>query len=519
MPNNLLTKICISILALLIALPILAVMAAWLAPSGEMWAHFAKTMLADLLTSTAILLLGVAVGVGTLGTVLAYVVVMVQFPGRQWLQWALFLPFTIPAYVLAFVYLGVFDYAGQVQTYFRSNFGIAGFDLRASNTAIITVFVLAFYPYVYMIARASFQRQKRAIVEAGKVLGASPCRVFWRLSAPLARPAIAAGVLVTAMETLADFGVVSLFNYPTFTTAIYSAWSDFRSIALAAQLASLLVMLAFVLIYLQQKTEKGNYYGSDILQTTPYRATGVIGYLITLAVVAVLALSFVLPLLQLLVWSMQANDLALAQYSPAFLASLALTALATALTVPVAIILALPRVGSRYLNAIIRLATLGYALPGSVLAVGLLYGVWQIAAFLGDAWQYTLFAPLGLLLVAYMSRFTAVAHQSIAAAAKQIQPLHSQNATLLGAGYWRLLTKVYLPMLLPGILAGSLLVAVDVLKELPATYLLRPLGWDTLAVQVYELSSEGLFALASPPALLLVLLSTLLLAGFHLLDR
>lgn len=170
---------------------------------------------------------------------------MVEFPGRSWLEWALFLPFGIPAYVLAFVYLGVFDYSGYAQVWLREYLGIPGFDIRSGHWAIILTFILVFYPYVYMMARASFKRQKIQMIEAGKMLGAKPIRVFWKISVPLARPAIAAGLLVTLMETLADFGVVSLFNYSTFTTAIYSAWGDFRSIEVAAQLASLLVLVSF----------------------------------------------------------------------------------------------------------------------------------------------------------------------------------------------------------------------------------------------------------------------------------
>ena len=217
------SNIWVGLLSFVVALPILVVGSAWLIPTGELWSHFAQTLLPELITSTAILLVGVAIGVSVLGTVLAYLVVMVDFPGRRWLEWALFLPFAVPAYVMAFVYLGVFDYSGYVQVWLREFIGLPGFDIRAGHWAIILTFILVFYPYVYMMARASFKRQKVRMIEAGKLLGANPLRVFFRISVPLARPAVAAGVLVTLMETLADFGVVSLFNYSTFTTAIYSA--------------------------------------------------------------------------------------------------------------------------------------------------------------------------------------------------------------------------------------------------------------------------------------------------------
>ena len=221
--NFIKSNIWLGALALAIALPIFVVGSAWFLPGTDLWSHFAQTLLPELVSSTLILLIGVGIGVSVLGTVLAYLVVMVDFPGRAWLEWALFLPFAIPAYVLAFVYLGVFDYSGYVQVWLRENLGIPGFDIRSGHWAIILTFVLVFYPYVYMMARASFKRQKIQMIEAGKMMGAKPLRVFWRISVPLARPAIAAGLLVTLMETLADFGVVSLFNYSTFTTAIYSA--------------------------------------------------------------------------------------------------------------------------------------------------------------------------------------------------------------------------------------------------------------------------------------------------------
>ena len=207
---------------------------------------------------------------------------------------------------LAFVYLGVFDYSGYAQVWLREYTGMPGFDIRAGSWAIILTFTLVFYPYVYMMARASFKRQKIQMIEAGKMLGAKPFEVFWRISVPLARPAIAAGLLVTLMETLADFGVVSLFNYSTFTTAIYSAWGDFRSIEVAAQLASILVLIAFFLIYFEKKARgKAKYYSSDVSHVRPYEANGLIGWLLFVLVFGVFMLSFAMPMLQLIIWSLK----------------------------------------------------------------------------------------------------------------------------------------------------------------------------------------------------------------------
>ncbi len=515
-------------MALVVALPIFVVLLSWLLPEHELWAHFSEVLLPSLLSATAVLLLGVGLGSALLGTTLAYLVVMVEFPGRRWLEWALFLPFAIPAYVLAFVYLGVFDYSGYAQVWMREVLGLPGFDIRAGSWAIILTFVLVFYPYVYMMARASFQRQRINMIEAGKLLGAGPLRVFFQISLPLARPAVAAGVLVTLMETLADFGVVGLFNYDTFTTAIYSAWGDFRSIEVAAQLASLLVLVAFLLIYFEKKARgQAKYYSADISHKKPYQPKGASAWLITMFVLTVFLLAFAMPMLQLIVWVLESYaDEWGAKYFELFKSTSILTILAAFTTIVIATVLALPsrcKRESAWLNTVTRLATLGYALPGSVMAVGLLYGVNQLSLINihlgGESLNHLLFGSIALLIFAYVSRFMAIAYNSIDASAQQIKPVYAQSARLLGASRGRVVWQVYLPMMTPGILAGGLLVAVDVMKELPATYLLRPFGWDTLAIQVYELSAEGLFERAAVPALMMVGIGAVLMGVFQWFDK
>ncbi|MDC0965524.1 iron ABC transporter permease [Candidatus Thioglobus sp.] len=522
------SKIWISLLALVVAMPIFVVAFSWALPEQELWPHFSQNLLPNLISSTIILLLGVGVGVTLLGTILAYLVVMVEFPGRRWLEWALFLPFAIPAYVLAFVYLGVFDYSGYAQVWMREALGLPGFDIRAGSWAIILTFVLVFYPYVYMMTRASFKRQKINMIEAGQLLGAGPIRVFFKISLPLARPAVAAGLLVTLMETLADFGVVSLFNYDTFTTAIYSAWVDFRSIEVAAQLASLLVLVAFFFIYFEKKARgQAKYYSADILNKKPYQARGVAAWLISFFVFSIFMLSFTMPMLQLLIWGWSSiGEEWSSKYLDLIASTSILTLSAVLITVAIATILALPggcKRGNIWLQSVIRLATLGYALPGSVMAVGLLYGVNQISEINiqlgGESVNHLIFGSIALLIFAYVSRFMAIAYSSIDASAQQIKPVFTQSARLLGASRPRLIWQVYLPMMTPGILAGGLLVAVDVMKELPATYLLRPFGWDTLAIQVYELSAEGLYERAAVPALIMVVFGAILMSIFQYLDK
>ncbi len=515
-------------LAVIIIFPVIVVVIAWALPDPELWQHFATTLLSELLLNTLILLAGVGIGVAVLGTTLAWLVVMVEFPGRKFLEWLLFLPFAVPAYVLAFVYLGIFDYGGGLQTLLREYLGFSGFDIRNGYLAIILVFTLVFYPYVYLMARASFKRHQASLFASARLLGASPRRVFYSVSVPLAYPAISAGVLVTMMETLADFGAVSLFNYSTFTTAIYSAWEDFRSIEVAAQLASILVLIAAVLIYFDYLGRHHiKYYNTEVMRNKPYQLSGIKGYLLTSFITSIVLISFILPLFQLVLWILTSphTTITISNYSNILINTLILATSASFIIVLLANILTLSQKqnGINLNNITTKLASLGYAVPGSVLAVGLLYGVSLLSNITDYLYNITLneylFGSVILLLLAYTTRFMAIAYQSISAAFLQLKPNLSQSAKLLGSTPLGIALRVQLPLMKPGIIAASLLVMIDVIKELPATYLLRPFGWDTLAVKVYEYSHEALYAQAAIPALMMVIIATLLIVVFRRFDR
>ncbi len=518
------------LLASIIALPTFVIALSWLSPEVVLWQHFQDTLLTELLSNTAILLLGVSIGVGVLGTSLAWLVVMVEFPGRKYLEWALLLPFAIPAYVLGFVYLGLFDYSGPIQSFLRENLGLPSFDIRDNYFSLIMTFVLVFYPYVYMMCRASFKRQQANMFASARLLGANMWQVFWSMSVPLARPAIAAGILVTMMETLADFGVVSLFNYDTFTTAIYSAWSDFRSVIVAAQLASILVIIAFVLIYLEGVGRAHiKYHNAQVVAHRPYQLVGAKAYIATGFVSFIVLLAFVVPMVQLLLWANEAFSVSLwvQRHQSLLVNTILLSLFATLIIISVAILLALPNscgaFHSQSHSLSTKLATLGYAIPGSVLAVGLLYGVHYLSnfsmAWFGVSLSGYLFGSIALLLFAYTSRFMAVAYNAIEASTKQIKPSLIDSARLLGVSRLGMMFRIQLPLIMPGIIAACLLVSIDVIKELPATYLLRPFGWDTLAIEVYELSNEGLYAQAAIPALIMVGLALVLILVFQRFDK
>jgi len=503
-------------IAFTVAAPILVVAAAWFTPATDIWRHLADTVLVELLTHTAVLAFGVGLGALFLGAALAWLVATCEFPGRKFFDWALMLPLAIPAYVLAFVYVGLLDFSGPVQTRLRE-FGVEAFPPVRSGGGVVTVMVLAFYPYVYLLARAAFLSHGRAALETGRVYGLTPWRAFWHAALPMARPALAAGTALAVMEALADFGAVAVFNYDTFTTAIYKAWQGLFSLPAAAQLSSLLLLFVAVALVSEQRLRRGARY--DVSFKPPrarYRLGGGRRALATGFAALVLVLAFVVPVAQLLVWvwrtAYQDFD---ARYAGFLLNTLTLGAAAAAVTTFFALLLAYTyRLKPDGLTrAAVRFATLGYALPGSVLAVGIMVSfVWldrtlfeQAQQFLGLDPRPLLTGTLAALILAYGVRFMAVAHGPIDSSFERIQPSLWQAARSLGASNGEILWRVSIPMLRTGLLSAGLLVLVEVMKEMPATLLLRPFGWDTLATRIFEMTSEGEWERAALPAVTLVL--------------
>ncbi|MDH3513720.1 MAG: iron ABC transporter permease [Gammaproteobacteria bacterium] len=505
--------------AAIVAAPIAVVALSWLTPAGDVWRHLVQTVLGELLWNTGVLMAGVGAGVFLLGAGLAWLVTMYEFPGRRFFDWALMLPLAIPAYVLAFVAVALLDFSGPVQSALRAMFGGSGwFPPIRSAGGIIGVMVLAFYPYVYMLARAAFLAQGRRMLETGRVLGLAPRTAFLRLALPMARPALAAGVALALMEALADFGAVAIFNYDTFTTAIYKAWLGLFSLPAAAQLASLLLLfVALGLIGERQLRGRARYHLA--LRTgreQRYRLAGSRARYATAACGGTLLLAFIIPVGQLLIWAWSNAHVDLdLRYLRFFFNTVSLGAAAAAVTTLCALLLAYTYrlKPDRWVTGAVRFATLGYALPGSVLAVGIMVSfVWldkQILDGLQSLLDYTggplLTGTLLALLLAYGVRFMAVAHGPIDSSFERIKPSLWQAARSLGASNREILWRVSIPLLRTGLLSASLLVFVEVMKEMPATLLLRPFGWDTLATRIFEMTSEGQWERAALPALTLVL--------------
>ncbi|EIK54623.1 binding-protein-dependent transport system inner membrane protein [Stutzerimonas stutzeri TS44] len=510
------------VVAALVLLPLSVLLFSWHDIDREIWSHLWDTQMPRLLGNTLMLLLGVGAGVTVLGVSLAWLTSLCEFPGRRWLDWALMLPFAIPAYVLAFVFIGLLDFAGPVQTLAREWFGSGiRFPRVRSTGGVIVVLVLVFYPYVYLLARSAFLAQGRGLMEAARVLGQSPWRAFWTVALPMARPAIGAGLALAVMETLADFGAVSVFNFDTFTTAIYKTWYGFFSLTSATQLASLLLLAVMLVLYGERRARGAARPVSERASTVAlYPLRGVKAFAASAWCGLVFLCAFIVPVLQLLVWFWQRGRFDLDErYTGLILHTLYLGGMAALITVSIALLLAFARRQApvRSIRAAVGLANLGYALPGSVLAVAIMLAfsyldrqlVIPLSDWLGGAGKPVLLGSLGALLLAYLVRFMAVAFGPLESSLARIRPSLPQASRSLGVGGLALFVRVYLPLLLPGTLSAALLVFVDVLKEMPATLLMRPFGWDTLAVRIFEMTSEGEWARAALPALTLVLVGLL----------
>ena len=507
------------LVAALVLIPIGTILSSFFAPTSDIWQHLVETTLLSLLINTFWLALGVVSGTTLLGVSLAWLTAVCEFPGRKLFSWALLLPLAVPAYVTAFVVLGLFDFTGPVQSAFRSWLGPdAWFPEVRGRMGVITVMVLAFYPYVYLLARNAFLTQGKRSLEASQSLGLNRTQGFFRVALPMARPWIAGGVMLALMETLADFGTVAVFNYDTFTTAIYKTWFGMFSLPAASQLASLLLVIVFALIVMEQQIRIRMRY-AEVKQSARADRIALTGWRSATATAlasGTLFFAFLLPIGQLIIWA--ANSLVQdldSRYLGFLWHSLLLSTLAALLTCTVALLLVYatrrhPDAATR--NAV-RIATLGYALPGTVLAVGMFVPLASLDNWIGEVTLQLFQIETGLMiqgtlvimLLAYLTRFLAVSHSPIDSAMQRITSSIDEASMSMGINGWMMLRRVHLPILKSGIFTAGALVFVDVMKEMPITLMTRPFGWDTLSVRIFEMTSEGAWEQAALPAVALVI--------------
>jgi iron(III) transport system permease protein len=510
-------------IAALVSAPVLSVASNLFSPgTGGTWRHLLDTVLPDYVATTLWLCLGVAVGSGCLGVGAAWLVTRYDFAGRRPLEWALVLPLAMPAYVLAYVYTDLLQFVGPMQTWLRATLGWSRADywfpeVRSTGGAVL-MFSLALYPYVYLMARTAFLERAAGMLEVGRSLGLGPWASFWRVSLPMARPAIAGGIALALMETLADYGTVAYFAVQTFTTGIYRAWFSLGDRVGAAQLAmALLAFVAIILALERASRGRARFHNTTSRTRSPLsrRLTGWRGGVAACACLLPLAGGFGLPAGLLLRMALTEGD---AQWGPRFIElarnSFTVAALTALCSVALAVLIgyAARRHKGWTMRAAQRVVGLGYALPGSVIAVGVLIPVARLDNWLADTLRASLGWETGLLLsgsitalvYACVVRFLSAAVQAVDSGLLKITPSMDDAARSLGLAPAQVLGRVHLPLLRGSLLTAALLVFIDVMKELPATLVMRPFNFDTLATQVYTLASDERLTEASTSALAIV---------------
>ena len=511
--------------ALALVLPVLTVVASWLqwdALTLALLQAMVQTVLPDYALTTVGLCVLVSVGVISMGTVSAAAVTLFDFPQRRTLEWALLLPLAMPAYVVAYAYTDFLQFSGPLQTWMRATWGLQGrvFPEVRSVWGAACVFTLALYPYVYLLARTALSERANHLMEAARLLGAPLRRRVFQVALPLARPAIAAGTALALMETLADFGVSSYFGIQTFTAGIYKAWLVMDNRLAAAQLATVLLLVIVLVLRAEQQaqarmrfvTARGDRASQE---SQPLRLRGWHAWVAWGLCVLPVLFGFVLPVaIMLHAFFSGLQDMALpwerfAQWS---LTSVSLGGLTALLALLAALLLsAFARLQPGWSShTLLRTVSLGYAVPGAVVVVGLLLPVgWLQTRWPHAGVGYWMTATVLGLVWAYLVRFVAVALQSVQSGYARIPHSLDDSARMLGVSGWRLVARVHLPLLKKPAAAALLLVLVDVMKELPATLVLRPFNTDTLAVMAYQLARDERLGEAALPSLALVLVGLL----------
>ena len=506
--------------AALVSLPIVVTLLSLAQPAGPIWEHLRETVLNEYLLNTLLLMmltggLSLLLGVST-----GWLIGACQFRGRATLSWLLMLPLASPAYIVAYVYTDLLEVSGPVQTTLRSWLSLGINDLQfppiRNLTGAAVLLSLVLYPYIYLLCRNSFAGRSGVQFDAARVLGHGPFSAFFRVALPAARPAIVGGLALVLMETLADFGVVSYFSVPTFSTGIFRTWLGLGDPQAALKLASLMLLFVIVLVGLEEGSRRGAVDRSDIAGASQINLTGIRAFFAIAACVIPIALGFVIPAVTLAIYTADnVNAVTQAKFAQLAINSLLLAMIAGVGVTLIAWVLAyVKRLRPTPLtHGLIRVATLGYALPGILLAVALLKPVGGFDAWLMDTWsglsRPLLSGSLFLLLYAYVCRFLTVAYQSVDSGFAGISHDIDAAARTLGTTPSEMIRKIHFPLLRPSIFAACLLVFVDVMRELPATLILRPFNFDTLATQVYRLASDERLAEASGAALLIVILGVL----------
>ncbi len=507
------------ILAVIIALPLLIVFGNITSDGGETWQHILRNLLPTYVTNTIILMVGVALLTFIMGVSTAWITSVYHFPGRKFFRWALILPIALPAYISGFTWAGILDYASPVYVFFRNHLGVDTgqflfFNILSMPGAII-ILALAFYPYVYLITRAYFMRQSSSLFEVAASLGKSPGAIFFQVALPLARPAIVAGVSLALMEVLNDYGVARYFGVDTFTTGIFTAWFSFSHPPAALKLSAYLMIFVLVLILMerfQRRKMRYDMMGSSY-RPMQKRRLNKVNAVIAFSVCSIpFALGFLFPAMMLIYWSIKTAPQVLDfRFWELLGNSFLLAAMASVIVVTLAILIAFTvrSFPSALVRVLAKITTLGYALPGAVVAIGILIPFLWLDGYLagigGTSVRIALTGTWFALLYAYLVRFMAVGYNSIESGMERISRSLDEASRSMGMSNTKTLVKINMPLLTGSLISAALLVFIDVLKELPLTLILRPFNFDTLAIRAFEFASDERVAEAAPAALIIVL--------------
>ncbi|MGI9229883.1 MAG: ABC transporter permease [Gammaproteobacteria bacterium] len=514
---------CSVLFSCLLIIPLLVVLSSLFFSSGDIWQHLYETVLADYLLNSLLLMLGTSILVLPLGVLPAWLLTMYKLPMDRQLQWLLLLPMAMPAYIIAYTYTGMLDVAGPLQSLIRSGLGLEygeyWFPEVRSLTGAIVMLSLVLYPYVYLLARAAFIEQSICVLEVAETLGCNALQAFCKVALPLARPAIFVGLSLVMMETLADYGTVQYFGVATFTTGIFRTWFGLGSSVAAAQLSAILMCFVFALILLENRSRRqarfhhtSNRYSSlQKGRLSPARR-----YPALLFCLLPVVFGFIVPALQLCVWAWQTYSQSIdKQFLLLAWHSIELALITSLAAGMLALLIAYSkRIQRNWLTRVAgRVAGLGYAIPGTVIAVGVLLPfIWldksltAIARTLfASETEFYLAGTLLVLIFAYLVRFLPISLNTVDAGLAKIKPSMEEAGRTAGYNAFALLRHLHVPLMRGSILTAMLLVFVDVLKELPATLILRPFDFNTLAIRAYDLANEERLAEAALPALAIVL--------------
>lgn len=520
--NNLLTASSWGV-SLLLVLPILAIFYTSLGDSGETFTHLLSTVMSTYAFNTIFLVVGVVFLSLILGVPCAWLMANYTLPGDKYLQWALVLPMAMPGYIVGYIYTDWFDFAGPLQILLRDLTGWQSAaqywfpDLRTLEGACF-VLALVLYPYVYLLARAAFMEQSLTLTHSARLLGCSPMQSFWRISLPLARPAIAVGASLVAMEALGDFGTVSYFAVSTLTTAVYDTWLGYSDLTAAAKISALMLLCIFLLISAERYSRrKLKLFTQNVTpdKMTKVQLTGPAKWLATFWCWGLFFMAFLAPLGQLLIYAWDYHDTSsIEEFMTYIFNSVYVSVIAAVIALMVALLVNYYRrlTHTSFNHLPMRMASLGYAVPGTVLAIGVLIFLTQTDHFLNDVANRLGLTEPGLilsgsifaLLLAFVVRFSAVAIGSVESSLVKISPSLDMAARTMGANASALFFRVQLPLIRRGCLIAILLVFIESMKELNAAILLRPFNFETLATYIFNYASDEQLEYAALPAVLLV---------------